>query len=89
MNCRCGVAAVTRTVQKDGPNKGRLFWACPNKFGTDENCNFFEWADDTSGGGGGGGEKRGTKRAAPGKTGGRLCSICRQPGHNKNKCPNG
>lgn len=30
-------------VQKDGPNKGRKFFACPRPRG--EQCNFFAWAD--------------------------------------------
>ena len=30
-----------RTVQKDGPNKGRLFYSCPK--GMNESCKFFQW----------------------------------------------
>ena len=39
------------TVQKEGPNKGRPFYACPAPRG--QGCNFFQWADEAGGGGGG------------------------------------
>jgi hypothetical protein len=32
------------SVKKDGPNKGRLFFACPQKQGSQ--CKFFQWADE-------------------------------------------
>ena len=51
-SCTCGDPAVTMTVKKDGPNKGRLFWTCSKPF--NQKCNLFEWADDSSGGNGGG-----------------------------------
>ncbi|VDL75583.1 unnamed protein product [Nippostrongylus brasiliensis] len=41
--CACGVAAVQRTVQKDGPNKGKKFWTCSKPMGQPDKCNFFEW----------------------------------------------
>ncbi|CUA68183.1 DNA topoisomerase III [Rhizoctonia solani] len=49
--CNCKLTAVQRTVQKDGPNKGRSFWACPNS--EKARCGFFEW-DDTGANGMGG-----------------------------------
>nr|XP_014344773.1 PREDICTED: DNA topoisomerase 3-alpha isoform X2 [Latimeria chalumnae] len=51
--CRCNQPAVTRTVQKDGPNKGRLFHTCSKP--REQQCGFFQWADENvppeSGGG--------------------------------------
>lgn len=44
--CRCGEAAVKRTVKKKGPNRGREFFVC-NKPQA-EQCRFFEWAASTS-----------------------------------------
>lgn len=42
--CNCNQAAVTRTVQKDGPNKGRLFHTCGKP--REQQCGFFQWADE-------------------------------------------
>ena len=39
--CKCGQASVQRTVQKEGPNKNRLFYTCPLPQGSQ--CGFFEW----------------------------------------------
>uniref|UniRef100_A0A182Q5W4 DNA topoisomerase n=1 Tax=Anopheles farauti TaxID=69004 RepID=A0A182Q5W4_9DIPT len=52
--CRCGVPASRFTVKKDGPNKGRPFFSCPNQ---GSSCGFFKWGDENmpppnSGGGG-------------------------------------
>lgn len=44
--CTCGQPATMFTVKKDGPNKGRRFYRCPNR---DNGCGFFLWADDDSG----------------------------------------
>ena len=33
-----------RTVQKEGPNKGRQFCTCSKP--REDQCGFFEWADD-------------------------------------------
>jgi len=49
-----------RTVQKDGPNKGRPFYCCSKP--RDQGCGFFQWADEEPnqyGGGGGGGDNDG------------------------------
>ncbi|KAJ8037131.1 DNA topoisomerase 3-alpha [Holothuria leucospilota] len=56
--CQCNQAAVERTVQKEGPNKGRKFYVCGKP--RDNQCKFFQWADEdpkqpSFGGGGGGG----------------------------------
>uniref|UniRef100_A0A4W6DER5 DNA topoisomerase n=1 Tax=Lates calcarifer TaxID=8187 RepID=A0A4W6DER5_LATCA len=42
--CNCNEAAVTRTVQKDGPNKGRMFQTCGKP--REQQCGFFQWADE-------------------------------------------
>ncbi|XP_063791016.1 DNA topoisomerase 3-alpha [Pseudophryne corroboree] len=66
--CMCNQPAVTRTVQKDGANKGRQFHTCAKP--REQQCGFFQWADENvppggSGGdypstfGGGSGEQRG------------------------------
>ena len=77
--CKCGQASVQRTVQKEGPNKNRLFHTCPNPQGSQ--CGFFEWAavDQPSnnngppkttssnyGGGGGGGYGNGSSQFGQG-----------------------
>ncbi|PAV79874.1 hypothetical protein WR25_22319 [Diploscapter pachys] len=43
--CECGTAAVRLTVRKDGPNKGRQFYACPKGFQAPDKCSYFAWAD--------------------------------------------
>eukprot|EP00929_Paragymnodinium_shiwhaense_P059633 TRINITY_DN29858_c0_g1_i4.p1 TRINITY_DN29858_c0_g1~~TRINITY_DN29858_c0_g1_i4.p1 ORF type:complete len:448 (-),score=84.70 TRINITY_DN29858_c0_g1_i4:96-1439(-) len=48
--CRCGVAAVLRTVRKDGPNTNRRFWSCDQP----DRCQFFEWDDSEAPSSGGG-----------------------------------
>ncbi|NXV31469.1 TOP3A topoisomerase, partial [Rissa tridactyla] len=42
--CNCDQPAVTRTVQKDGPNKGRQFHSCSKP--REQQCGFFQWADE-------------------------------------------
>lgn len=42
--CQCRIDAVQRTVGKEGPNKGRVFWGCSK--GKDDGCGFFEWDDE-------------------------------------------
>ncbi|KXJ27726.1 Protein ZGRF1 [Exaiptasia diaphana] len=41
--CSHGVATL-RTVKKDGPNKGRLFYCCPGP--TNSKCKLFKWANE-------------------------------------------
>lgn len=43
-SCLCSQAAVTRTVQKDGPNKGRQFHTCAKPRA--QQCGFFQWVDE-------------------------------------------
>jgi hypothetical protein len=42
--CHHGLPCVVRKVKKDGLNKGRLFFCCPND--KESTCRFFEWAPD-------------------------------------------
>ncbi|KAM9695205.1 DNA topoisomerase 3-alpha isoform 2-T2 [Trichechus inunguis] len=42
-SCLCSQPAVTWTVQKDGPNKGRQFHTCSKP--REQQCGFFQWAD--------------------------------------------
>ncbi|KAM5152554.1 DNA topoisomerase 3-alpha [Mantella aurantiaca] len=42
--CMCNQPAITRTVQKDGANKGRQFHTCSKS--RDQQCGFFQWADE-------------------------------------------
>ncbi|XP_072224949.1 DNA topoisomerase 3-alpha [Leuresthes tenuis] len=101
--CNCNEAAVTRTVQKDGPNKGRMFHTCGKP--REQQCGFFQWADENapppvSGGygggfnGGGDGGKKGRKTTGDGTANRppaakkpRTCGICHMPGHTRVTCP--
>jgi DNA topoisomerase-3 len=40
--CRCSETSALKSVQKEGPNKGKTFWACSRP--RESTCNFFEWA---------------------------------------------
>ena len=44
MMCNCNEPSVTRTVLKEGPNKGRSFHACGKP--REQQCGFFQWADE-------------------------------------------
>ncbi|XP_047428645.1 DNA topoisomerase 3-alpha [Mugil cephalus] len=98
--CNCNEAAVMRTVQKDGPNKGRMFHTCGKP--REQQCGFFQWADENVpppgdfGGGFNGGGDRGrkgrmitgdanNKPSNPRKP--RTCGICHMPGHTRVTCP--
>uniref|UniRef100_A0A8C4GLT4 DNA topoisomerase n=1 Tax=Dicentrarchus labrax TaxID=13489 RepID=A0A8C4GLT4_DICLA len=99
--CNCNETAVMRTVQKDGPNKGRTFYTCGKP--RDQQCGFFLWADenarplgDFGGGFNGGGGEGGNRPKITGDASAnkppaakkpRTCSICHMPGHNKIRCP--
>jgi len=41
--CNCQIPAVERTVQKDGPNKGRVFLSCSKNFSEPDKCDYFLW----------------------------------------------
>ncbi|XP_070703799.1 DNA topoisomerase 3-alpha [Pempheris klunzingeri] len=101
MMCNCNETAVTRTVQKDGPNKGRMFHTCGKP--RDQQCGFFQWADESApppggfGGGfngGGDGGRKGRRKAGDATTNKppaakkpRTCGICHMPGHTRATCP--
>ncbi|XP_074866357.1 DNA topoisomerase 3-alpha [Carettochelys insculpta] len=42
--CKCSQPAITRTVQKEGPNKGRQFHTCSKP--REQQCGFFQWVDE-------------------------------------------
>jgi hypothetical protein len=86
--CLCDLTAVQKTVQKEGANKGRQFWSCPNH--ESARCKFFEWDDEpprndmgigggsTSGGFGGG---LGIQNGAGDGGGAGECFRCGEIGH--------
>ncbi|VDC07578.1 unnamed protein product [Peniophora sp. CBMAI 1063] len=93
--CDCDLTAVRKTTQKEGPNKGRDFWACPSS--QSAKCGFFEWADEpagawagdpTGGGGGGAAGMGGTGGGGGGEGRAGGCFKCGQEGHWSNACPN-
>ncbi|KAL8586829.1 hypothetical protein ACOMHN_052705 [Nucella lapillus] len=45
--CKCGSASKVALVKKEGPNKGRFFYACSAP--RDKQCKFFQWVDQQSG----------------------------------------
>nr|XP_003702899.2 PREDICTED: DNA topoisomerase 3-alpha isoform X3 [Megachile rotundata] len=98
VKCHCNQPAVQRTVQKEGPNKGRLFYSCPK--GMNDSCNFFQWMDEnnenfnnTFSGNSRKttkwkGEKReNTKKQSRPGGGKRKCGICGVEGHTRKTCP--
>ncbi|XP_075686737.1 DNA topoisomerase 3-alpha isoform X1 [Rhinoderma darwinii] len=44
--CMCNQPTITRMVQKDGANKGRQFHTCSKP--REQQCGFFQWADETA-----------------------------------------
>ncbi|KAM0753285.1 prokaryotic type I DNA topoisomerase [Meredithblackwellia eburnea MCA 4105] len=42
--CKCDEPAVERTVNKEGPNKGRKFFGCQK--GMNDSCGFFAWSEE-------------------------------------------
>ncbi|XP_061605462.1 DNA topoisomerase 3-alpha [Phyllopteryx taeniolatus] len=96
--CNCNEATVTRIVQKDGPNKGRLFHTCGKP--RDQQCNFFQWDDENVSpqgafrGGGFNSNRNGEKKRRkitgdkpPAAKKPRSCGICHMPGHTRVTCP--
>ena len=43
--CYHNEACKSRTVKKEGPNKGKIFFCCPKKQ-NDGQCKFFQWATE-------------------------------------------
>ncbi|KDQ18483.1 hypothetical protein BOTBODRAFT_28855 [Botryobasidium botryosum FD-172 SS1] len=89
--CKCNTDAMSRTVSKEGPNKGKVFWVCQN-WNQDGDCKFFEWDVPAVGAGGGGGGGGGGFSGGGGGGGGGgqsgACFKCGEPGHWSNACPN-
>uniref|UniRef100_A0A8D2Q8Z5 DNA topoisomerase n=1 Tax=Varanus komodoensis TaxID=61221 RepID=A0A8D2Q8Z5_VARKO len=97
--CRCEQPAVTRTVQKEGPNRGRPFHTCAKP--REQQCGFFQWVDENTAPGEGRGRRAGGSGGPPAAkrshsdsslkapTSKRLqtCGVCRQPGHTRRTCP--
>ncbi|XP_043503570.1 DNA topoisomerase 3-alpha isoform X1 [Polistes fuscatus] len=99
--CTCNEPARQLTVQKEGPNKGRLFYTCPK--GRDSTCNFFKWADVDGGintnertnwGNSGNRNSNTTHRGnsstsnrSQGTRSKRKCGICGVEGHTRKTCP--
>lgn len=95
VKCNCGLPCKKITVHKEGPNKGRPFYGCVKDISS--RCNFFQWADggsmsdwgvSSSTSDRGRGQGRGRRQASGGSST-RLCGRCKQPGHNRTRCPNG
>ncbi|KAG8849797.1 DNA topoisomerase [Tulasnella sp. 330] len=90
--CKCDLMAVSRTVNKEGPNQGRLFWTCPNS--ENARCGFFEWDDgvgDTNAaafGSGPGSRPYKAGSAVPGGATSNACFKCGEEGHFSNACLN-
>ncbi|KAL2100749.1 hypothetical protein ACEWY4_002510 [Coilia grayii] len=95
--CNCNEPAVSRTVMKDGPNKGRVFHTCGKP--REQQCGFFQWGDEnvppvSRGFNNVETERRGRKTGpssakAPAAKRPRTCGICHQPGHTRTTCPQG
>ncbi|WWD00560.1 hypothetical protein V866_007495 [Kwoniella sp. B9012] len=90
VRCNCDLEARFGTVNKEGPNKGRQYWACPNN--PKASCKFFQWADGddtTAGGPSNHGNSRNNSRGGGGGGGvSGECFRCGQAGHWSNACPN-
>lgn len=98
IKCDCGVLAKKLTTQKEGKNQGREFYTCQKP--VTSRCNFFQWADTPASveWNPAGNSNRGTNNASRGRGSGRggtntargprKCTICRQEGHTRLRCPN-
>ena len=70
----------SRTVSKEGPNKGRPFYCCSKPRG--QGCDFFEWGDTTGPSTANSYKYKGPSGAARnvGATKKRKCGLCHQEG---------
>ena len=82
--CFCDLTAVQKAVLKEGANKGRQFWSCPNH--ESARCKYFEWDDepprhDTGVGSGGFGGGSRVQNGAMSGGGAGECFRCGAVGH--------
>lgn len=92
VNCNCDMEAVSRTVNKEGANKGRPFYSCKKPM--QQSCGFFQWADEDSNqqaprpSSGPAARRGGGGRGAPTTAGKkrRRCGACGEEGHTKKTC---
>ncbi|MBW0466658.1 hypothetical protein O181_006373 [Austropuccinia psidii MF-1] len=47
LHCNCGLEASRKTVSKEGPTKGRIFWVC-SKVAKKAQCKFFKWDEEVN-----------------------------------------
>lgn len=83
MRCGCNLEANRKTVAKEGPNKGRVFWCC-SKVAKAAQCKFFKWADEMSHDFAPVAGPSGTARTGSDQ----VCFKCGESGHWSNACPN-
>ncbi|KAG8969678.1 DNA topoisomerase [Tulasnella sp. 419] len=75
--CKCDLTAVSRTVMKEGPTQGKMFWTCPNS--QNARCGFFEWDEPSV--------PAGSQSQKPSGGSSSNCFKCGQEGHYANACP--
>ncbi|KAK9508812.1 hypothetical protein O3M35_006277 [Rhynocoris fuscipes] len=98
LKCFCDLPAKKLTVKKDGPNKGKVFFACQKN--PDVKCNYFLWEEalqqgqtqpvrNSSSNRGRGRNSSNSSFRARGSNNGpsRRCGICSQTGHTRRNCP--
>ncbi|XP_077173216.1 DNA topoisomerase 3-alpha [Paroedura picta] len=96
--CQCNQQAILRTVQKEGPNKGRQFHTCAKP--REQQCGFFQWTDESvvpafpssysAGRAAGPNPKRTSSDSSvmpPRAKRPRTCGICHRAGHTRKTCP--
>ncbi|TDG42742.1 hypothetical protein AWZ03_010848 [Drosophila navojoa] len=80
--CNCDKPASSLIVRKDGPNKGRPFFACANR---EKSCGFFQWGDSNEQAASSSKSGAGAVASTGNRT--RRCGLCREEGHTRQKCP--
>ena len=77
----CGKEKTQKTVRKEGPNQGRLFWNCPAACQSE-----FEWDDARAPNAAPSLASTAFRPSAPSQYQ-RSCFTCGRPGHDQNQCP--